>query len=205
MNIWEPAYISSPSGYFIFKVIDKSNSNFASFAIVNITANGTYTIKRVSLPFIRSNLKLHFYNNGKFYFTDQSNNNRSLYTMDSSGNYEKIASMDFVRMASVNNIMYGISSYYELFISFDYGHSWSASSVKMPTQNLINVNNMAIYYSNSSIAQLLVEGSKIKGIAYNSKGLEGNLITYICKHKDRYYCTTKSGVFYIEEKYFKPI
>lgn len=205
MGIFEPAYIGSPSGYYIFKVIDKSNPDFTSFAIVNLKINGLYSIKRVPLPFIHSNIKLHFYDAGKFYFTDQDNNDRSLYTMDSTGSYEKIANIDFVRMTKINNIMYGITSYWQLYLSLDNGHTWTKSTVSMPTLNLIELNKMAIYYKGSSIAQLLIEGTNIKGITYNSKGLEGNEITYMCKHNDRYYCTTKSGVFYIEEKYFKPI
>jgi hypothetical protein len=125
--------------------------------------------------------------------------------MDSIGNYEKVGNRDFTVLRKVNGIMFGMLNNYLLTISYDNGKTWFDSNLSLPTPFLIGLNNKLFYHIDDSFGEIRLENQAINIVRYNSKGLEGNEITCICKHNDRYYCTTKTGVFYIEEKYFKPI
>lgn len=197
---WTPAYINSPSGYYIFKIQDKSNPINATLAILNV--KNTSVITKVKLNDIPANTVLNLYDNGKFYF---SIGNQGLFTMDSMGNYEKVGNRAFSVLKKANGIMYGMLGNYLLTISYDDGKTWFDSNFSLPAPYLIDLNNKLFYHDNDYFGEIRLENQAISNVRYNSKGLEGNEITYICKHNDRYYCTTKTGVFYIEEKYFKPI
>ena len=199
----EPAYIGSPSGYYVFKVVDKKNLSYSTLRIADI--RNAASVRPVPLPSHYSNIYLHLFDGGKYYFSDNTSTKEALYAMDSVGHFEKIANKAFLKLSKVNGVMYGLSSYYELFFSLDGGHTWGKSNYEMYTFNLIDIDGKAFYYRNNTITELQSDGKAMKGIDYNAKGLEGNEITWICKHNGRYYCTTKSGVFYIEEDYFKPL
>ena len=197
---WTPAYINSPSGYYVFKIQDKSNINNSTLAILNI--KNTSFITKVKLNDIPANTVLNLYDNGRFYF---SIGNQGLFSMDSIGNYEKVGNRDFTVLRKVNGIMFGMLNNYLLTISYDNGKTWFDSNLSLPTPFLIGLNNKLFYHIDDYFGEIRLENQAINIVRYNSKGLEGNEITCICKHNDRYYCTTKTGVFYIEEKYFKPI
>jgi hypothetical protein len=197
----EPAYIGSPSGVYVFKHRDKTGNIRLSIADIK----NYLSIKGVSLPISYSNIVLHFYDGGKFYFSDNTNGSIALYTMDSTGQYQKIANQAFFKLTKVKDVLYGINSSRQLYLSYDGGYAWTKSTVEMHTFNLINIAGTAMYFRSNIIAELRLDGTVMNEIQYNAKGLEGNEITWICKHNDRYYCTTKSGVYYIEERFFMPL
>lgn len=195
---WTPAYINAPSGYYVFKIQDKSNINNATLAILNV--KNTSSITKVRINDIAANTVLNLYDNGRFYF---SIGNQGLFSMDSIGNYEKVGNRAFSVLKKVNGVMYGILGNNLLSISYDNGKTWFDSDFSLPTPFLFALNDKLFYHTNDFFGEIRLENQTINNFRYNSKGLEGNEITCICKHNDRYYCTTKTGVFYIEEKYFK--
>lgn len=201
-NYWDYPFIGSPSGYCVFKVSNSKNKNvngdYANLVVIDLNRNKY--IKRIELP-ILGKIALHYYEKGKFYFSNYYYDN-SLYTLDSAGNYEKLANQGFLRLIKVNDLMIGIDG--GLYISFDQGITWNKSTINSPSLQVLSLDGKAIFYTWDNIGEIKIEGKLVKIIGYNKKGLEGNTITYLCKHRERYYCTTQSGVFYIEEKYFKP-
>ncbi|MEZ4805790.1 MAG: hypothetical protein R2852_09980 [Bacteroidia bacterium] len=79
------------------------------------------------------------------------------------------------------------------------------SNFKINTPYLLEIDGKLFYYDTDNFGEIRIEGSTITNLRYISKGLEGNQITCICKHNNRYYCTTQTGVFYIEENTLKRI
>lgn len=198
-NYAAPAFLSSNFGQFAFKVIDKSNNNLSTIALVNVRNN--QVVNKIHLASRYNETILNLYHNQSFYLSQL---NKGLLKIDSMGNATKISDLTFTNILEANGILYGIGygGTFNLYVSSDNGWNWVPSTFALPTLLMVTLDKKPFYLINDKIVQIKIEGNTIKSIEYNSNGLEGNEITWVCKHRGKYYCTTKSGVFYIEEKYF---
>lgn len=197
----EPAFISSPQGLFLFKIKESRSQLNSSLVIADVEKPDVYKILPLnSKPNYTS---LHFYYSGKFYLSS-TDIDFGLFTIDSLGSIEKISDQSFGTVIESNGIFYAVGSSYELLISNDNGYTWKESSQKAPSVQIINLDTRTYFLVQDEIIEVTIIDDKIEFIKYNSKGLDGNSITTLCHFNGRFYCTTKSGVFYIEEEYFKP-
>ncbi len=201
LGLYEPVFISSPSGQFLFKV--KNNLNQSNSLLVLADVNSPRNYNKINLNSKPNYTTLHFYSSGKFYYSS-TDIDQGLFTVDTLGNVEKISAQAFGAIVESDGIFYALGSFFDLFISFDKGQTWQKSSFKAPSGNIVNLKNKTFFIDQERIFEVVIENNQIKLITYHSKGLEGNAITALCHFSGRYYCTTKSGVFYLNEEQFKP-
>jgi hypothetical protein len=201
LGLYEPVYISSPSGQFLFKV--KNNLNQSNSLLVLADINKPKNYQRIQLNSKPNYTSLHFYSSGKFYYSS-TDLEHGLYTVDTLGHVEKISAQGFETIVESNGVFYALGSSFDLFISFDKGQTWQQSTLKAPSGNIVNLGQKTFFLDEEKIIEVVVVNNKIELITYNSKGMEGNAITALCNFNGRYYCATKSGVFYLKGEDFKP-
>lgn len=198
---FEYAYILSEFKRILFKVSDKRGSNYSRLVMADI--QGLSPQISIDLPGHIEETYLHFYDSGKFYFSDNTTGKKALYELDLFGHFTKISDFTFYTMCKSNGLYYGITPYHEFYVSSDRGRSWTKTNLELSGFNLLMAGDKVLLTLEDHISELHFNGMNSAYVNINNHGLEGNKITWLCKHQDRYYCTTKSGVFYIEEKYFK--
>lgn len=201
MGLHEPVYLASPSGQFVFKV--KSSVHQPNALLVLVDINHPANFRKIPLTAKPAYTFLHFYSSGKYYYSS-TDLDEGLFTLDTLGNTEKISNQGFVSVTESNGVFYAVNAFNGLFISVDKGRTWRASSINAPSGKIVDLNHKPFFLDSDRIVELIVKNDEIKLVPYFSKGLEGNSITALCAFNGRYYCTTKSGVFYLNEQDFLP-
>lgn len=201
LSIYEPVYLSSPTGKFLFKVKENVTQKNTGLVLADILTPKNY--QKIRLNSLPNNTSLNLYSSGRFYFST-SGVDPGFFTVDTMGNVEKISSQGYPIVAESNGVFFAVGAFFDLSISFDQGQTWNQTTIKAPSGNIINLNNQTFILNEDHIIQVIIEYDNIQLLKYNSKGLEGNTITALCNFNGRYYCSTKSGVFYLQEENFKP-
>jgi hypothetical protein len=132
LGIYEPVYLSSPSGKFLFKVKENETQKNTGLVLADILKPKNY--QKIRLNSLPNNTSLNFYSSGRFYFST-SGLDPGFFTVDTMGNLEKISSQGYTVVGESSGVFFAVGAFSDLSLSFDEGHTWNQTTIKAPSGN----------------------------------------------------------------------